>query len=214
MKPKKKQAEKMRLQVDLTAAEATLLQHLASRLSVRSRADLLQQAYGTFLWVINEMLSGRRIISVEPERLKQLDKYKELSVPAVEPLLFEHYEYLVARPETGDKQLYLKGRNIRVSHLIYTMRANDLDPEEAAADLDLPLAQVKEAQLYYQLNRDLIEREVEEEKQRLSALVEEGIQQTRQDPLLQLAGVIEAEVTDVAERHDQYIGRALRHKNG
>ena len=170
MKSKEKQAEKMRLQVDLTATEATLLQHLASRLSVRSRADLLQQAYGTFFWVINEMLSGRRIISIEPDRLKQLDQYKELSVPAVAPLLFEHYEYLVARPETGHQQLYLKGRNMRVSHLIYTMRANDLSAEEAAADLDLPLAQVKEAQLYYQLKRDLVEREVEEEKQRLAAL--------------------------------------------
>ena len=103
---------------------------------------------------------------------------------------------------------------MRVSHLIYTMRANNLDPEEVAADLDLPLAQVKEAQLYYQLNQDLIEREVEEEKQRLSALAEEGIQQTRQDPLLQLAGVIEAEVTDVAKRHDEYIGQALRRENG
>lgn len=169
MKLKAKQAEKTRLQVDLTTTEATLLQHLANRLSVRSRADLLQQAVGTFLWVINEMLAGRRIISVEPEGLKQVDRYKELSVPALEPLLFEHYEYLAARPETGHQQLYLKGRNMRVSQLIYTMRANDMSAEEAAADLDLPLAQIKEAQLYYQLKQDLVEREVEEEKQRLLA---------------------------------------------
>jgi len=165
----RKQAEKVRVQVDLTATEATLLQHLASRLSVRSRADLLQQAYGTFLWVVNEMLGGRRIISVEPQTMKHIDQYKELSVPAVEPLRFEYYDYLVARPETGHQQLYLKGRNMRVSHLIYTMRANQLSAEEAARDMDLPLAQVKEAQLYYQINRELIEREVEEEKRRLMA---------------------------------------------
>lgn len=167
MKSKAKQSEKVRVQVDLTAAEATLLQHLAERLAVRSRADLLQQAYGTFLWVLNEMLAGRRIISIEPEQLKQVARYKELSIPAVEPLLFEHYNYLMARPETGHKQLYLKGRNMKVGQLIYTMRANQLSDEEAAADLGLPLAQIKEAQLYYRLNQDLIEREVEAEKEEL-----------------------------------------------
>lgn len=169
MKSATKQPEKVRVQVDLSAAEASLLQHLATRLSVRSRADLLQQAYGTFLWILNEMLAGRRIISIEPESIQQVDHYKELSVPAIEPLRFEHYDYLVARPETGHKQLYLKGRNMRVSHLIYTMRANQLSVEEAAADMDLPPAQVKEAQLYYQINQELIEHEVEEERQRLMA---------------------------------------------
>ncbi len=169
MASKGKLAKKVRIQVDLTATEAILLRHLTSRLSVRSRADLLQQAYGTFLWVLNEMLSGRRVISVDRDSVAQLDKYKELSVPAVEPLLFEHYDYLVARPETGYKQLYLKGRNMRVGQLIYKMRANDLNAEEMANDMDLPLAQIQEAQVYYQVNRDLIEREVEEEKERLLA---------------------------------------------
>jgi uncharacterized protein (DUF433 family) len=162
-------AKKVRVQVDLTETEATLLQHLAGRLSVRSRADLLQQAYGTFLWIVNERLAGRRIISVEPESMAQLDKYKELSIPAVEPLVFEHYDYLVARPETGYKQLYLKGRNMRVGQLIYKMRANHLSTEEAATDMDLPLDQVREAQVYYQINRSLIEREADEEKERLVA---------------------------------------------
>ncbi|CAN5736726.1 hypothetical protein BH10CHL1_BH10CHL1_14200 [soil metagenome] len=159
--------KKVRVQVDLSETEATLLHHLAARLSVRSRADLLQQAYGTFLWILDELLAGRRIVSVDAENLQKLDKYKELSVPAVEPLLFNHYSYLVARPETNYKQLYLKGRNLRVGQLIYTMRANNLTAEEAAADMDLPIAQIREAELYYQINRDLIEQETTEEKQRL-----------------------------------------------
>ncbi|MEW5959551.1 MAG: hypothetical protein AB1801_17645, partial [Chloroflexota bacterium] len=115
----KQQQDKVRVQVDLTKAEATLLQLLAGRLSVRSRADLLQQAYGTFLWIVNEMLAGRRIISIEPEKLEQLEKFKELSVPAVAPLLFEHYQYLIARPETGRNQLYLKGRTMTIGQLVY-----------------------------------------------------------------------------------------------
>jgi uncharacterized protein (DUF433 family) len=167
MTAKTNHAPKVRVQVDLNETEAKLLQHLAGRLSVRSRADLLQQAYGAFLWLLNERLAGRRIVSVAPDDLEQIDRYKELSVPAVEPLLFDHYDYLVARPETGYRQLYLKGRNMRVGQLIYTMRANDLTAEEAAADLDLPLAQIREAEVYYQINRELIKREAEEEKQRL-----------------------------------------------
>jgi uncharacterized protein (DUF433 family) len=167
MVSKVKYSEKVRMQVDLTPDEATLLQHLAGRLSVRSRADLLQQAYGTFLWIVDEMLSGQRIISVDSENLKKIDRYKELSVPAVEPLLFDHYEYLVARPETGRKQLYLKGRNMTVGQLIYKMRANQLSDEEAAKDMDLPLPQIREAQVYYQTHRELIESEAEEEKREL-----------------------------------------------
>ncbi|MBX3015718.1 MAG: hypothetical protein KF832_29635 [Caldilineaceae bacterium] len=161
--------KKVRVQVDLSETEATMLHHLAERLAVRSRADLLQQAYGIFLWVVNELLSGRRIVSVTPEMLRTIDKCKELSVPAVEPLLFNHYDYLVARPETGYKQLYLKGRNMRVGQLIYKMRANQLSLEEAASDMDLPVAQIREAQVYYAVNRDLVEQEAAEEKQHLHA---------------------------------------------
>jgi uncharacterized protein (DUF433 family) len=82
----------------------------------------------------------------------------------------QHYNCLVASPDTRYKQLYLKGRNIRVGQLIYTMRANQMTAEEAAADMDLPLAQVREAEVYYQIHRELIEREADEEKRRLIAL--------------------------------------------
>lgn len=160
-------SKKVRVQVDLSETEAILLQHLAGRLSVRSRADLLQQAYGTFLWIVNELLAGRRIVSVNNDTLEGIERYKELSIPAIEPLRFEHYDYLTPQPDSNYKQYYLKGRNMRVGQLIYKMRANNLSAEEAAADMDLPLAQVREAQVYYEVNRDLIERETEGEKARL-----------------------------------------------
>lgn len=169
MLQKIRKSNKVRVQVDLSAAEATLLDLLQERLSVRSRADLLQQAYGTFLWIVDEMLSNRRVISVEPEVLPHLDRFKELSVPAVQPVIFEHYRYLIAKPDKWRKQLYLKGRNMTVGQLVYTMRANGLSAEEAAQDMDLPIAQVREAQVYYEIHRDLIEQEANEEKQFLLA---------------------------------------------
>ena len=152
---------RVRVQVDLDSKEVRLLELLATRLSVRSRADLLQQAYGTFLWIVNEMLEGRRIVSVEAQDLKQLDRFKELALPAVEPLRFGHYRYLTERPETG------RHRNMTVGQLVYTMRANDLDTEEAAEDMELPLEQVKEAVAYYETHRDLIEAEAEEDRRSL-----------------------------------------------
>jgi uncharacterized protein (DUF433 family) len=82
----------------------------------------------------------------------------------------QHYDYLVAPPDTEYRQLYLKGRNMRVGQLIYTMRANQMTVEEAAADMDLPIAQVREAEVYYQVHRELIEREADEDKRRLIAL--------------------------------------------
>jgi len=158
---------RVRVQVDLDSKEIRLLELLATRLSVRSRADLLQQAYGTFLWIVDEMLAGRRIVSVETESLEHLDRFKELSLPAVEPLRFRHYQYLVARPETGRQQLYLKGRTMTVGQLVYTMRANGLEAKAAAEDLELPLEQVKEALVYYETHRDLVESEAEEDRRYL-----------------------------------------------
>ena len=84
-----------------------------------------------------------------------------------------HYQYLVTRPEKGRKQAYLKGRNLTVGQLIYTMRANHLSAEEAAADLNLPVEQVREAQAYYQVHRELVEADAEEEKRLLLA---QGVQ--------------------------------------
>jgi uncharacterized protein (DUF433 family) len=158
---------RVRVQVDLDQKHARLLELLEDRLAVRSRTDLLQQAYGTFLWIVEEMLAGRRVVSVESEALETLAKFKELSIPAVEPLRFRHYQYLTARPETGRSQLYLKGRTMTVGQLVYKMRANAMDAEAAAKDMDLPLAQVKEALAYYETHRDLIESEAAEERRYL-----------------------------------------------
>jgi uncharacterized protein (DUF433 family) len=215
MAPSVKRQEKVRVQVDLTKTEASLLQLLAGRLSVRSRADLLQQAYGTFLWIVDEMLSGRRIVSVEPEKLEQLENFKELSVPAVAPLLFDHYEYLISRPETGHKQLYLKGQPMSVGQLIKQMQAEQLSPEETARDMDLPLPQVREALAYYETHQELVTREMAETQQSLADILgfdpddeqaRRRVIKQQQQALREFAGSISLDESDDASiRHDEYI---------
>ena len=162
---------KHRVQLDLPGEQVQFMDELIRRLALRSRADLWREAYSAFLWFVDEALSGRRVISVDEETLAQVDRYKELNIAAVQPFTFENYKYLVARPHPWRQQLYLKGRNMTVGQLAATMQANALSSEEAAEDLDLPLAQVREALAYYDLNRDLIELEMREEASRVAARV-------------------------------------------
>ena len=159
---------KVSIRVDLTETQASLLQSLTTRLPARSQEELLEQAYGSFMWAINELLLGRRIVSIDAERLAQVPDYEELPTSKEDSSSVKQYEFLDARPDTNYRQFYLKGRNMRVGQLIYTMRANELTAEEAAEDLEIPVSQIQEAQIYYQLNRTLIEQEADAEKARLT----------------------------------------------
>jgi uncharacterized protein (DUF433 family) len=78
------------------------------------------------------------------------------------------WQYLIARPHRWRRQLTIKGRNMTVGQLISTIRANRLTPEQASADLELPLAAIYEALTYHAENADLIEMEAVEEKRRLA----------------------------------------------
>jgi uncharacterized protein (DUF433 family) len=69
----------------------------------------------------------------------------------------------------GAGRLYLRGRNMTAGQLVATMNANRLSPEEAAEDMDLPLAQVQEALAYYEAHSDLVKSELREEKRYLQA---------------------------------------------
>jgi uncharacterized protein (DUF433 family) len=91
---------------------------------------------------------------------------------AAEPVAFDHYGYLVIRPEKGREQPYLRGRNMTVGQLICTIRANNSTVKEAAEDFDLPIEQVLEAQAYYQTHSDLIASEMAQEK---LWLLEQGV---------------------------------------
>ena len=163
------QTAKHRIQVDVPDEQVRLMDGLIRRLSLRSRADLWRESYSAFLWIVNESLSGRRVVSLDVETLARVDRYKELNLAAVQPLIFEHHRYLVARPHPWRRQLYLKGRNMTVGQLVATIKANHLSPEEAAQDMDLPLEQVREALAYYDLHRDLVDMELREEASRVVA---------------------------------------------
>jgi uncharacterized protein (DUF433 family) len=78
------------------------------------------------------------------------------------------WKYLVARPHAWRRQLVIKGRNITVGQLVSTVRANQLSPEQASADLELPVEAIQEALAYYEENRALIQMEAAEERRWLA----------------------------------------------
>lgn len=79
------------------------------------------------------------------------------------------YHYLVERPHPWRSQLSLRGRNVTVGQFVASMRANNLSPEAAADNFDVPLAQVMEALAYYAAHHSLVDEELREDKRRLQA---------------------------------------------
>lgn len=161
--------KKQRIQLDLANEQVALMDSLSQQLALRSRADLLQQAFSLFLWAVEEALAGHHIISVDTEQVQKVNQYKEINIPALQPIIFRSYQYLTARPHPWKKQLFLKGRNMTVGQLISTLKANNLTDEEAAEDLELPVEQVREARTYYQTHKTLVDMEAREEEARLAS---------------------------------------------
>jgi uncharacterized protein (DUF433 family) len=159
---------KQRIQIDLANEQVALMDSVSEQLAIRSRAELIQQAFALFLWAVDEALTGNQVISVEPEQARKIAHYKEVSIPALQPLVFQNYQYLTARPHPWKKQLFLKGRNMTVGQLMATIQANHLTDEEAAEDLNLPLEQIKEAKAYYHTHQTLVDVEAQEEAARLA----------------------------------------------
>jgi uncharacterized protein (DUF433 family) len=77
------------------------------------------------------------------------------------------WQFLVARPHPWRKQLAIKGRKLLAATLWRDMIANDMTPEQAADNWDLPLAAIQEAIRYCEAHQDLLRLEAEAEKYRL-----------------------------------------------
>ncbi|MEM6837662.1 MAG: hypothetical protein AAF609_12495 [Cyanobacteria bacterium P01_C01_bin.120] len=81
----------------------------------------------------------------------------------------ENWQFLVYRPHPWRRQLVIKGRKLRAATLWQDMIANQMVPEQAAENWNLPLAAVQEVIQYCEAHQDLIRLEAEEEKYRLQA---------------------------------------------
>ncbi len=78
------------------------------------------------------------------------------------------WQYLEKRPHPWRQQLYLKGRKLRAFILYANMLANDMTPEEAADNWDLPFATVAEVIEYCKTHQELLRQEAEAGYRRLA----------------------------------------------
>jgi len=81
----------------------------------------------------------------------------------------ENWQYLVSRPHAWRKQLYIKGRKLLPSTIWRDMTANQMSPEQAAQNWNLPLSAIYEAINYCENHQELLKLEADEERYRLEA---------------------------------------------
>ncbi|NET10694.1 MAG: hypothetical protein F6K16_39590 [Symploca sp. SIO2B6] len=81
----------------------------------------------------------------------------------------EDWQYLIARPHPWRKQLYIKGKKLLASTVWQDMIINNMSPEDAADNWDLPIAVIQEVIDYCNSHQDLIALEAAEERHRLEA---------------------------------------------
>ena len=79
----------------------------------------------------------------------------------------EDWQYLVIRPHPWRRQLYIKGRKLLASTIWQDMMVNEMTPEQAAENWDLPLPTIYEVIRYCQSHRELLKLEADEERYRL-----------------------------------------------
>jgi uncharacterized protein (DUF433 family) len=117
------------------------LKEKASQLSVSDRLSLLSAIVQSLLSAIVQSLQ---------------------STPEI-----ENWQYLIARPHAWRKQLYIKGRKLLASTIWRDMTANQMSPEQAAENWDLPLSAIYEAIDYCENHQELLKLEADEERYRL-----------------------------------------------
>ncbi|MDB9418313.1 hypothetical protein [Microcystis aeruginosa] len=79
------------------------------------------------------------------------------------------WQYLEKRPHSWRQQLCFQGRRLKAFDVWSDMIVNQMTPQEAALNWELPLAAIYEAIDYCETNQQLLKQEAEEERHRLEA---------------------------------------------
>lgn len=104
--------------------------------------------------------------------LVKLDEQVELVIPGLQPSPQAQWKYLVERPHSWRRQLYVKGRRLLASTVWRDMLANELSLDETATNFSLPLDAIVEVVRYCETNQELLKMEADEERR---CLEEKGV---------------------------------------
>ena len=143
--------------------EAELLT-LQSEFGAASVKDAIFKAVRLALFLRNEVRNGRRIGLKDRK-----GNITEVVLPELETAGTAEWDYLVRRPHSWKKQLFVKGRRLTAAQVWLDMTANAMTRAEAADNWGLPLDAIAEIVDYCESSSDLLRMEADEEKMRLSS---------------------------------------------
>jgi hypothetical protein len=137
--------------------EAELLA-LQSELDAPSVKDALLRAVRLTRFLRQEIKSGKHLGLRDSS-----GNVTEVLIPELQRIIGE-WTYLVARPHSWKKQLFVKGRKLTAAQVWLDMQANDMTPAEAATNWDLPVDAIAEIGEYCLRNLALLKMEADEER--------------------------------------------------
>lgn len=156
--------ELKRQNFNVTPEQETELLRLQAELAAPSVKEAIFKAVRLTLLLRREVRSGRRIT------LKDRDgSVCEVILPDLEPSGSDTWTYLVERPGSWKRQLFVKGRRLTAAQVWLDMKANQMTQTEAAENWDLPVEAVAEIVSYCENNAALLQMEADEERLFLSS---------------------------------------------
>ena len=155
--------ELKRQNFNVTPEQEAELLRLQTEFKAPSIKDAIFKAVRLALFLGTEVKSGHRI------SLKDRNGgITDVILPELEGLDTGDWTYLVERPHSWKKQLFVKGRRLTASQVYLDMQANGLTSYEAAENWDLPFKAIEEVVRYCEQNVSLLRMESDEEKIYLS----------------------------------------------
>jgi hypothetical protein len=158
--------ETKRQNFNITPEQEAQLNWLRDAIGAPNIKETILRSIEVMLTLKRQMRPGTQLFLHTP--LGQI----RLLIPELEPVRTDEWEYLVARPHPWRRQLYIKGRKLLASSVWRDMITNQMSPEEAADNWNLPIAAIYEAVSYCETHQELLKLEAEEERYRLQ---EQGV---------------------------------------
>jgi uncharacterized protein (DUF433 family) len=149
---------------NITPEQEADINWLKEALDAPSAKDAILLAVRTLMILSRETKRGRRIYLTDENGEKE-----RLLIPELERAQQDEWVYLVTRPHSWRRQLYVKGRRLRASSVWSDMITNNMSIDEAVDDWDLPVEAVEEIINYCEANRKLLAMEADEERRSLES---------------------------------------------
>jgi len=143
-----------RLSVDLPPETELSTRSIADRYFRGVTTDTVRATLSPLAWTIDAKRSGKRVIAVDA--LGAPAQFEEPVLPGLEEQLAPSTAWLVERPHPWRRQPWIKGRRLTAGDLARTIEIESWTPEEAAAQYELPVDAILEAQHYLSENRELV----------------------------------------------------------